>query len=106
MSTHYIDPKDPRAIAWDERQEIAADLARHLRRRSKEICKLNGCTEDEHKCESYAYVRHDLALLDVCGSDYFQGCSKPYAAICLPFDGGAEDLMTDVADQCADMTED
>lgn len=103
---NYIDPKDPRALAWDEKQEHAADLARHLRRRSKEICALNGCTEDEHNCESYAYVRHDMKLLDICISDYFQGCSAPHAAISLPFDGSAEDLLNDVQEQCADLSED
>lgn len=35
-------------------------LAKHLVRRSKEICRDNGCEGDEHNCESYAYIDGDL----------------------------------------------
>ncbi len=74
-------------------------LAAYLRKRSKEICADNGCTEDEHKCESYAYVNSDGQLLDICCSDYFQGSSKPVAAISLPWDGTQAELDNEIAEQ-------
>lgn len=76
------------------------ELANHLKKRSKEICKLNGCKGGEHNCESYAYIREDGALLDICCSDYFQGCSKPHAAITLPWTGCGRDLKKAVEDDC------
>ena len=80
-------------IIWD-------NLANHLRHRSKEICKLNGCTEDDHNCESYAYIAEDGTLANVRSSDYFQGWGSEdeerhgkIAAIQLPWDGNGEELM-------------
>ena len=78
-------------------------LAQHLKKCSKEICKDNGCTEDEHKCESYAYINKKGKLLDICASDFFQGYSGPYAAISLPWKGSQRELMKEVREQCWDL---
>jgi len=78
-------------------------LAQYLKRRSKEICELNKCTEDKHNCESYAYINKRGELLDICASDYFQGSSSPCAAIPLPWSGSQRDLMREVKEQCFDM---
>lgn len=75
------------------------NLAEHLKTRSAEICRDNGCTEDEHKCESYAYVRHDGQLLDICAPDFFQGTSAPHAAIALPWTGTDEELKKEIEEQ-------
>jgi hypothetical protein len=80
-----------------------AELSKYLARWSLKICAENGCTDERHNCESYAYIRHDGRLLDVCASDYFQGCHEPHAAVSLPWDGTAEELRDEVADQCADV---
>jgi len=79
-------------------------LSDYLKQRSKEICALNTCTEDEHRCEVYAYIREDMELLDVCSSDYFQGCSRPHAVIMLPWSGTQQELEEEVQDQCEEMT--
>ena len=76
--------------------------AQYLRKQSKEICQMNGCTKDEHKCESYAYLTKDGQLLDVCYPDYFQGSSEPVAAISLPWSGSQKDLEREIADQLWD----
>lgn len=78
------------------------ELAKHLEARGKEICRDNGCTEDEHKCESYAYISRN-GLLDICASDFFQGSSKPHAAIPMPWKGTGEELQEEVENQCAEM---
>lgn len=78
------------------------NLAKYLRQRSKEICADNHCTEDEHHCESYAYIRKDGALLDICASDYFQGHSGPYACIPLPWTGNQAELNEAIAQDCAE----
>jgi hypothetical protein len=75
-------------------------LAKYLAKESREICKLNGCKHDDHKCESYAYIRNDGALLDICASDYFQGSSAPVAAVMLPWRGCGRELREEVEDQC------
>lgn len=80
-------------------------LSEELTRRSKEICEMNGCSEEEHNCKSYAYIDKDMGLLDVCASDFFQGTSKPYAAIALPWTGTQEELEEEVAEQCWEMRE-
>lgn len=82
---------------------IWQNLAQYLNEQSQEICALNQCTEDEHQCESYAYIQQDGSLLDICASDYFQGCTKPYAAIPLPWSGTGNELQIDVEDQCFDF---
>jgi len=74
--------------------------AEYLEKRSVEICFDNKCTDDNHKCESYAYVSKDGDLLDICASDYFQGSSAPHAAIPLPWIGTGEELKKQVEDDC------
>ena len=78
-------------------------LAQYLKLRSKEICKDNECTEDEHNCESYAYIDKNGNLLDICYPDYFQGSSKPYAAIMLPWNGSQKELMEQVKEDCFEL---
>ena len=77
-------------------------ISQYLTQRSKEICADNECTDDEHNCESYAYITKDGNLLDVCASDYFQGSSKPVAAIPLPWNGTQEELDDEIAEQTYD----
>ena len=74
-------------------------LSQYLAQRSKEICTDNECTEDEHNCESYAYITKDGNLLSIFTSDYFQGSSKPVAAIPLPWNGTQEELDDEIAEQ-------
>lgn len=81
------------------------NLAQYLKKRSREICKDNGCAKGEHNCESYAYINAEMQLMDICCSDFFQGSSKPYAAIPLPWTGGMRDLKAEVTNQCAEMAE-
>jgi hypothetical protein len=78
-------------------------MADHLMTLSKEICEMNDCTEDEHFCESYAYFNKKHTLLDLCASDYFRGCSGPFAAIPLPWTGTQEDLEKEIDDQIAEL---
>lgn len=80
-------------------------LSEHLKERSKDVCDLCSCTEDEHFCESYAYITSEADLLDVCSSDYFRGCSKPHAAVPLPWDGNGIELQNEVLGQCEDFEE-
>jgi len=87
------------------------ELAKHLTERSEEICADNECTEDEHNCDSYAYMqvtsrgcidgkeRIDAMLLTVCCSDYFQGSAKEYIALPLPFTGDAKALKAAVEEE-------
>lgn len=74
-------------------------LAQYLKHRSNEICQGNGCTETDHYCDSYAYINSDMQLMDICLPDYFQGSSKPYAAIPLPWNGTEEELEEAVNEQ-------
>jgi hypothetical protein len=78
------------------------NLSEYLTERSKEICADNQCGEDEHNCESYAYITAKMELLDICAPDFFQGCSGAHAAISLPWSGTQADLEDEVLDQCAD----
>ena len=80
-----------------------AELAEYLAGRSVEICADNGCTEEEHVCESYAYIAEDGTLSDICYPDYWQGWGSEdienhgqCAAIPLPFDGTGDDLRESV----------
>jgi hypothetical protein len=73
-------------------------LSAYLRRRSREICKDNNCTRDGHNCESYAYIRVDGTLIDICISDYFCGGYGPYAAIPMPWIGTGRELRDAVSD--------
>lgn len=83
----------------------AKNLSQYLKQRSKEICADNECTEDQHNCESYAYVNASVQLLDICTSDYFQGSSRPYAAIPLPWTGTMAALRAEVKSQCDEQKE-
>lgn len=76
-------------------------LAQYLKYKSKEICEINKCTEDRHRCKSYAYINKHGELLDICAPDlFFQGSSRPYAAIVLPWSGSQRKLMCEVRDRC------
>ena len=84
------------------------NLAEHLTKRSNEICTDNECTEDDHNCRSFAYIQVmemrgvdgktyiDAMLLDICMSDYFQGCMVEYIALPMPWSGSASDLKADI----------
>ena len=90
-------------------------LSPYLSKRSFEICLDNECTEDNHKCESVAYILVDfdtanaegitndtieekvsLRLVDICSSDYFQGIpgyqQDFLSAVSLPFHGNEKEL--------------
>lgn len=72
-------------------------LSDYLKRKSKDICEDNECTDDEHHCGSFAYVTitcdGEPCLLGICLPDYFGGSSKPCAAIPLPWDGDSEGIV-------------
>ena len=74
-------------------------LNKYLEQQSLEICQMNGCTEEEHRCESYAYINDDMQVLDICSSDYFPGSGRPYAAIPLPWSGTMTELRREVGEQ-------
>lgn len=78
------------------------NLAQYLTQRSREICADNDCMEDEHHCESYAYITKGGTLLDICACDYFQGASAPIAAIPLPWNGTQDALEGEIANQTED----
>ncbi len=80
------------------------NLSQYLKVRSREICRDNGCKGDEHRCESYAYITADYRLLDICSPDYFQGTSKPHAAIMLPWNGTLTDLKQAVDNDVDSMS--
>lgn len=67
-------------------------LAEWLAEKSANTCTLNGCTENEHLCDSYAYIDANASCHDVCASDYWQGQTYPIAAIPLPWNGDGEKL--------------
>lgn len=81
-------------------------LAKYLKKRSKEICRDNECTEEDHNCESYAYINKRGDLLDICSPDFFQGSSEPHAAIALPWTGSQKELMEQVREDCFEMEDD
>ena len=85
---------------------IWKEISDHIAIRSTEICKDNGCTEDEHKCESYAYIVIDSngqpILRDVCCRDYWQGDCQSTAAIPLPWNGTPAELKEEVLEQTYD----
>jgi len=76
------------------------ELNLYLQKESDEICRMNGCTEDEHHCESYAYIDVGGSLLDICYPDYFQGTGEPYSAIALPWFGTDQELEDEIVNQC------
>ncbi len=81
------------------------NLSQYLAKRSQEICADNECTEEDHNCESYAYINEDMELLDLCACDYFQGSSQPYAAIQLPWTGSQTQLRLAVGEQIEEQEE-
>jgi len=83
--------------------EMPKTLAQYLQRRSREICADNQCMDDDHKCESYAYITADYRLIAICIPDYFQEYAKPYAAIALPWTGNQHQLEQAVAAQCEEL---
>lgn len=71
-----------------------------LTEKSNEICEANECTEDEHKCDSYAYFKltendfgdiTDFEVIDVCSPDYLT--TQADLALPLPFHGDHNDLL-------------
>lgn len=91
-------PLYPRSKKAGRKKCHWTELSNHLKAKSKEICKTNRCKRGEHNCESYAYIKPDGVLLDVCMSDYFQGCTLPVAAIPMPWSGCGRDLKKAVED--------
>ncbi|MBI4397288.1 MAG: hypothetical protein HY548_09345 [Elusimicrobia bacterium] len=77
------------------------NLAKYLTDRSQEICRDNNCRPeaDEHSCGSFAYITHDMRLIDVCLPDYFAGYGGHYAAIPLPWRGTQQELQKEVQEQ-------
>ena len=68
---------------------------------SKEICKANGCTEDDHQCGSNAYFDYNkdtqmFYLVDVCISDYRTKCDDSYIPMPIPEDYTIEQLINDL----------
>lgn len=84
-------------------QTLAEKLAEKLAEYSRECCEANKCTDETHNCESYAYIREDGQLLDVCMADYFAGCPRPHAAVSLPWKEDGIELAKEVDAQCEDM---
>lgn len=82
-----------------------SELASYITRRSKEICADNGCTEEKHECESYAYVTEDGRLIDICSPDFFQGAASRYVDISLPWSGTGDELEKGVAEMIAEYYE-
>lgn len=80
------------------------ELAEYLKKVSGDVCKLNNCTDEDHSCQSYAYIDINGDVWDVCAPDYFQG-GHNIAAIPLPFDGSGDDLEDEVLDQTYDTTD-
>ena len=83
------------------------ELAEWLADKSADICQDNGCEEDEHNCESYAYISQDAKCHDVCLSDYWRGWGSDdeerhgrLAAVLLPFHGSGLDLREMVDEDC------
>jgi len=91
-------------MTWD-------DLTACLQQRSKEICKLSGCTEEEHYCESNAYITVDgtePALHNICPPGFWPGWGFEdvaryglVAAIRLPWSGTGKDLEYEVEQEIA-----
>lgn len=80
---------------------ITSETIQYLKDCGKDICEANECTEDEHNCESYAYFDSNFNLLDVCTSDYFQGCSGLSAAISISreFNMTVDELVEEIEEQ-------
>lgn len=93
----------------DKEKTVFDNMASYLCKRSKEICHLNGCDENNHNCESNAYFKVFVSknapdiiisyiLLDICSPDFFPGLSRIFnpnsnvVAISLPFEGDGLEL--------------
>jgi hypothetical protein len=88
-------------VEWDR-------LAISLQEESMFICEQNNCTDDEHYCESYAYITEGGILIDICAPDFFSGWGSDdvenygeYAAIGLPWYGNGEELKEAVLNNVA-----
>jgi hypothetical protein len=81
-------------------------LSKYLRRRSREICRENGCTEDEHNCESHAHIAAHGSLIDVCAPGFFQGSPYPVATLPLPWTGTQKGLEAEILDQVYEQVRD
>lgn len=93
-------------------RENAERMAHGLSELSRGICRDNGCTEEDHNCESIAYCTVylddvenrivDLDIHDVCLSDFWRGwyesertdsaLHRYESIIYLPFGGDAQEL--------------
>lgn len=91
---------DPMRIPEKPDEDKLVKCAFYLSWKSKEICEENECTEDEHKCESYAYFKltenefediTDFEMIDVCSPDYLT--QQADLALPLPFEGDHDDLL-------------
>lgn len=82
-------------------------LIQYLQSCQARICSDNECTEEEHKCESYAYIDEHYDLMDLCNPDFFQGSSKPYAVVPLPLSDPTtvEDFKKEIDDQITEQLE-
>lgn len=87
----------------EQKQKAWQELAEYLELRSKDICQENKCTEDDHNCESNAYITEYGSLIDICISDYFQGWGSDdidrhgeYAVVPLPWIGNGQELRHEV----------
>ena len=92
----WVQPSNAERERWDR-------LSAHLLARAEEICLDNECTEEEHFCDSSAYVTEGGDLIDVCLSDYFQGWGSAdeeargqYAVVSLGSAGSGAALYADV----------
>ena len=95
--------KEKRIAEWK-------DALDYITERSEEICKDNGCTEEEHFCESNAYITGDGTVHDVSPSDFFQGWGSEdietwghIAVVSLPFVGDWKELKDAVEDDIAEQ---
>lgn len=79
------------------------ELSQYLEQVSFEICRNNGCTEDNHNCGSYAYLDENGNVLDICYPDYFQGHSGNVVSIPLPWNGTGKELKQEFKNGLAEL---
>lgn len=94
---------DPMRIVETPPLDILESCAKWLTERSEGICKNNGCTEDEHKCESFAYIDiEENEYGDIVGFEFYDICPPDYAqrvyniALPLPFEGDGQKLLQEM----------
>lgn len=75
------------------------NLAECISEQSARICADSGCTDDEHYCESYAYISADGIVHAICYPDFWPGWGSydyehhgQIVAIPLPWIGNGQDL--------------